>query len=246
MNKIKKLRKEKKLTLDDLAKLTGIKRGTLNNYENNKTEPKLATWKQLANFFNVSVPYIQGLGLQEKDKENIVSNLLYHYYDENITFTDFAGATVNFQKTFDFGIKMANEDIESLRAAPDDSDQRTKEFNKLIFPYLKKIVAQIESSLNEEFFFDDYTYNGDIVESAVSVADNVIVNEEIERVEKLFPKEIREISNLASTIYATYYLYIMQNENIKKDGSLPDAEKQSIQSNIDSMRKNLDSLEKKI
>ncbi len=61
LNKLKAERKLRGLTLDDLAKATNIKRGTLNNYENNKTEPKLATWEKLADYFNVPVDYLQGL-----------------------------------------------------------------------------------------------------------------------------------------------------------------------------------------
>lgn len=59
-NRLKQLRKEKCLTLDDIQSQTGIKRGTYNNYENGTTKPKLETWQALANFFNVSVPYLQG------------------------------------------------------------------------------------------------------------------------------------------------------------------------------------------
>lgn len=40
---------------------TGIKRGTLNNYENGKTEPKLKIWQKLADYFGVSVSYLQGI-----------------------------------------------------------------------------------------------------------------------------------------------------------------------------------------
>lgn len=59
-NRLKQLRKEKGLTLDDIQSQTGIKRGTYNNYENGTTKPKLETWQALADFFNVSVPYLQG------------------------------------------------------------------------------------------------------------------------------------------------------------------------------------------
>ena len=59
-NRLKQLREINKYTLDDIEKNTGIKRGTYNNYENGKTEPKLETWQKLADFFGVSVPYIQG------------------------------------------------------------------------------------------------------------------------------------------------------------------------------------------
>ena len=60
-NRLKQLRKEKGLTLDEIQSKTGIKRGTYNNYENGVTEPKLETWQKLADFFGVSVPYLQGI-----------------------------------------------------------------------------------------------------------------------------------------------------------------------------------------
>lgn len=61
MNRLKELRNQRGLTLDDIEAQTGIKRGTYSNYENNKTEPKLATWQKLADFFGVSVTYLQGI-----------------------------------------------------------------------------------------------------------------------------------------------------------------------------------------
>lgn len=60
MNRIKELRHSKGLTLDDIEAKTGIKRGTYSNYENSKTEPKLEVWQKLADYFDVSVPYIKG------------------------------------------------------------------------------------------------------------------------------------------------------------------------------------------
>lgn len=66
MNRLKQLRKEKSLTLSDISKLTGINHGTYNNYENGKTNPTSKTWQQLAVFFGVSVPYLQGACSREK------------------------------------------------------------------------------------------------------------------------------------------------------------------------------------
>lgn len=60
-NRLKELRKERGYTLNDIERDTGIKRGTYNNYENGKTEPKLETWVQLANYFDVDVGYLQGI-----------------------------------------------------------------------------------------------------------------------------------------------------------------------------------------
>lgn len=60
MNRLRELREAKKYTLDDIEKKTGINRGTYNNYESGKTSPKEPTWQKLADFFNVSVPYLKG------------------------------------------------------------------------------------------------------------------------------------------------------------------------------------------
>ena len=72
-NRLKQLRKEKGLTLDEIQNQTGIKRGTFNNYEAGKTEPKLETWQKLADFFGVSVPYLQGVS--DIDDPNFYKNL---------------------------------------------------------------------------------------------------------------------------------------------------------------------------
>ncbi|NRO59210.1 helix-turn-helix domain-containing protein [Lactobacillus helveticus] len=60
MNRLRELREAKKYTLDDIEKKTGINRGTYNNYESGKTSPKEPTWQALADFFDVSVPYLKG------------------------------------------------------------------------------------------------------------------------------------------------------------------------------------------
>lgn len=61
MNRIKELRKASGLTLDELSEKIEINRATLNRYENEKSEPKLKTWQVMASFFNVSIPYLQGV-----------------------------------------------------------------------------------------------------------------------------------------------------------------------------------------
>jgi transcriptional regulator with XRE-family HTH domain len=61
MNKIASLRKEKELTLKAFGKAVGMRDNTLSRYETGKREPKLATWQKLADFFGVSVGYLQGI-----------------------------------------------------------------------------------------------------------------------------------------------------------------------------------------
>lgn len=66
MNRIRKLRKEKKLTLkeasEELKKNNiNISADALSKYERGDREPKLEAWQKLADFFNVPVPYLQGV-----------------------------------------------------------------------------------------------------------------------------------------------------------------------------------------
>lgn len=60
MNRIKQLRNERNLTLLELGEKLNLPKGTLSRYENGKREPKPDMWQALANFFNVSIPYLKG------------------------------------------------------------------------------------------------------------------------------------------------------------------------------------------
>lgn len=61
MNRIKEVRKKKGLSLQQVADAVGVGNNTISRYETGKREPKLSTWQTLADFFNVSVPYLQGI-----------------------------------------------------------------------------------------------------------------------------------------------------------------------------------------
>lgn len=64
-NRIRKLRKEKGLTLKELSQQlkdrgTPLSASSLIKYERGERNPRLETWVKLADFFNVSIPYLQG------------------------------------------------------------------------------------------------------------------------------------------------------------------------------------------
>lgn len=65
-NRIKQLRIEQHKTQKDVASYIEMTEQAVANYETGKREPKLATWKKLADFFGVSLLYITGQSEQPK------------------------------------------------------------------------------------------------------------------------------------------------------------------------------------
>ena len=60
MNRLKKLRKQKKLTIVELAEKLGVTKLTILNWEHGTHEIKGSNAKKLADFFGVSIPYLLG------------------------------------------------------------------------------------------------------------------------------------------------------------------------------------------
>ena len=59
-NRIKELRLKAGLTQDQLAKEVGLSEQAISFYELKQRNPKIDKWEALANYFNVSIPYLQG------------------------------------------------------------------------------------------------------------------------------------------------------------------------------------------
>ena len=60
MNRLKELRKQKKLTIVELAEKIGVTKLTILNWEHGTCEIKGSYAKKLAEYFNVSIPYLLG------------------------------------------------------------------------------------------------------------------------------------------------------------------------------------------
>lgn len=61
MNKLRQLRKQKGLTLKEVAEDTGILENLIGKYEREEREPKKETWIKLADYYCVPVAYLMGL-----------------------------------------------------------------------------------------------------------------------------------------------------------------------------------------
>lgn len=60
MNRIKELRLNNNKTQKDLAKYLNVSKQAIAYYEQGKRNPKPENWQALADYFNVSVPYLRG------------------------------------------------------------------------------------------------------------------------------------------------------------------------------------------
>lgn len=87
MNRIRECRQNKKLTLKQLSEELAkhdfkISADALGKYERSEREPKLETWIKLADFFNVSIPYIQGIQNSPEPNKKVNLNSMIHYVTE--------------------------------------------------------------------------------------------------------------------------------------------------------------------
>lgn len=60
MNRLRELRLKRGLSQQELAKKVGISNQSISSYEKGVRKPKIEAWKKLADYFGVSVPYLQG------------------------------------------------------------------------------------------------------------------------------------------------------------------------------------------
>ena len=60
MNRIKELRLNNNKTQKDIADYLGLTESAIACYEKGKRTPKPETWRALADYFDVSVPYLRG------------------------------------------------------------------------------------------------------------------------------------------------------------------------------------------
>lgn len=87
MNRIKEIRLQKKVSQKDLAESIDITRQAISLYEKNLRTPSPKVWQALADYFNVSIPYLQGKILfvdLSEDEQRIFTDVL----DVLITTTD--------------------------------------------------------------------------------------------------------------------------------------------------------------
>lgn len=144
MNRIKSLRKEKNISLAKLSEILkteyniSISPATLMRYENGKTEPKLATWQKLADFFGVPIGFVQGvtntkefnLDLYGPDSQNV------DFKKEQEEYADKIGHNEYILELFDYSTETRSKDVTTILDALSDIESKTRkekiDFNESI------------------------------------------------------------------------------------------------------------------
>ena len=161
-NRIRQIRKKRGVSQEKLANSLGITRQAISQYEKGDRQPRLETWQKLANFFNVSVPYLQGLEpdfseLTSETKKTIISKLNTFYFDENANKL----MPHHSQVAIDDVRNAVNEYVEHaqltslINKVASETDKQRNEFLNKYFYFLfedKKLVRA----------FNRYIYSGSI------------------------------------------------------------------------------------
>ncbi|SCA90049.1 Phage DNA-binding protein [Streptococcus macedonicus] len=88
MNRLKELRKEKKLTQKELAEETDIPYRTLQRWENGESQIKTYKAELLADFFGVSVGYLLGYDDNNFEKQiriDTLNDIINHFHKTHIS-----------------------------------------------------------------------------------------------------------------------------------------------------------------
>lgn len=106
MNRIKETRLNKSISQKKLADVLDTTQQAISLYESGKREPKIETWQKLADFFKVSVPYIQGLTYTTDELIEIV----HEFYFEGYILGEIGSLTDEFSNEINIYIKITSND----------------------------------------------------------------------------------------------------------------------------------------
>lgn len=85
--KLKELRKEKKMKQKELAQILNVRNTTVSAWEVGDNEPDLATLIRIAKFFNVTTDYLLGL----EDEAGYTRNNIVNSFNQNSGTISFKG-----------------------------------------------------------------------------------------------------------------------------------------------------------
>ena len=112
MNRLRELRKSQGLTLKDTVKKMKVQESlfvtadALAKYERGDREPKIETWQKFADFFKVSVPYLQGFTYTTDE----IIKIVHEYYFEKDEIEQIGTFNYEFVKNINLYIRLTSYD----------------------------------------------------------------------------------------------------------------------------------------
>lgn len=133
---IKKLRRERNLTQENLAEFLGVTFQSVSNWERGESYPDITMLPEIAGFFKVSVDEL--LGMHKADAEKKVYEYLsfyetQRYKDTPLTFTKFQQAVKDFP--CDFRILVRYMELLMCEKTPEDKPEYEKASKELLSIY---------------------------------------------------------------------------------------------------------------
>lgn len=106
-DKLKELRAQRKLTQEELAKATGLKRSAIGMYESGRRKPDYETLEIFADFYNVDMNYL--MGWQENETRQT-----YYLNSETAALAQEIHDNPQYKVMFDATRKLKPESIEEV------------------------------------------------------------------------------------------------------------------------------------
>ena len=153
-NRLKEIRTKKGLSLEQVGKGVGLATNTISRYETGKREPKLETWQKLADFFGVSVPYLQGISRVRSPKAyrnyETFLNTLYSQREESddVPLNEFvAFHAVNERETFNQLVNL----VTNALGNSDFKQRFTKAIKNVPYDADFKVLSSVNTATLEVF-----------------------------------------------------------------------------------------------
>ncbi|TGY53841.1 helix-turn-helix domain-containing protein [Ligilactobacillus murinus] len=230
-NRIKELRKNKGLTLKELAvefneftkkdreNIKTISYSTLSRWEQGVTEPSLNTWQKLADYFDVPIPYLQGLGMSKQEAIDILAQEIlkpenrlspWGDYDDEYNLGELLGSWLHDRLEVSDQKYLTKNDTQLNADEIYDKAIKTKDIN-----FFKAIIKKYVNVVNDYHFL-----------STLNISDEIVYMYQFRNV---INSQIREYYGYSSTVTdpATSNKLLDIVLNVKKvlDSHVEDSEK---------------------
>ena len=138
VNRIRETRLNKNVSQKELANVLNTTQQAISLYESGKREPKIEIWEKLANFFSVSVSFLQGFTYTTDE----IIKIVHEYYFEKDEIEQIGTFNYEFVKNINLYIRLTSYDPvpRALYAKENKDFPLTKKVKKYWLDHFKDIL----------------------------------------------------------------------------------------------------------